>query len=57
MDDFIAGHGPTLWIHGHIHENRDYVIGNTRILNNALGYPTLDGVETIGFRGDLVVEL
>lgn len=57
MDDFIAEHGPALWIHGHIHENRDYLVGNTRILNNALGYPTPDGAETAGFRGDLIVEL
>jgi Icc-related predicted phosphoesterase len=57
MDDLIAEHGPALWIHGHIHEHRDYVIGNTRILNNAFGYPTSNGAEAIGFRSDLVVEL
>jgi Icc-related predicted phosphoesterase len=57
MDDFITEHGPALWVHGHIHENRDYMIGNTRILNNAFGYPCPDGAEPVGFRGELVVEL
>lgn len=57
MDDFIAQHRPALWVHGHIHESRDYLIGNTRILNNAFGYPTPDGAEAIGFRSDLVVAL
>jgi Icc-related predicted phosphoesterase len=57
MDDFIAEYGPALWIHGHVHENRDYLIGNTRILNNAFGYPTAERAEAAGFRGDLVVEL
>jgi hypothetical protein len=39
-----------------IHENRDYMLGNTRILNNAFGYPTPNGAEAVGFRGELVVE-
>jgi predicted phosphodiesterase len=35
-------HGPnaaSLWIHGHIHRNQDYVVGNTRVLANPRGYP------------------
>jgi len=57
MDDFITEHGPALWVHGHIHENRDYVIGNTRILNNAFGYPTPEVAEAVGFRNNLIIEL
>ncbi|MEH2512250.1 putative phosphodiesterase [Nitrobacteraceae bacterium AZCC 1564] len=30
---------PALWIHGHIHKNQDYTIGNTRIVANPRGYP------------------
>ena len=30
---------PKLWIHGHIHEVFDYVLGSTRIICNPLGYP------------------
>lgn len=29
---------PTIWIHGHIHANRDYSVGNTRIVTNPRGY-------------------
>lgn len=57
LDDLIVEHGPELWIHGHTHEHRDYRIGNTRILNNAFGYPTPSGAEAVGFRGDLAIEL
>jgi Icc-related predicted phosphoesterase len=57
MDDFIAEHGPALSVHGHVHENRDYVIGSTRILNNAFGSTTPAGAEAFAFRGDLVVDL
>jgi hypothetical protein len=32
-------HAPSLWIHGHIHANRDYAVGNTRVLANPRGYP------------------
>lgn len=40
MDDFILEH-PSIeyWIHGHMHNSSDYLIGQTRILNNARGYP------------------
>ncbi|MGM4916234.1 metallophosphoesterase family protein [Tardiphaga sp. 813_E8_N1_3] len=31
---------PSLWIHGHIHRNQDYVVGNTRVIANPRGYPT-----------------
>lgn len=30
---------PKLWIHGHTHDRCDYVIDNTRIVANPLGYP------------------
>ncbi len=39
----VLMHGPnapSIWIHGHIHKNRDYVIGSTRVLANPRGYPT-----------------
>lgn len=28
-----------LWIHGHVHSEFDYMIGNTRVVCNPLGYP------------------
>lgn len=33
-------HAPALWIHGHIHECRDYRVGATRIVANPRGYIT-----------------
>jgi 3',5'-cyclic AMP phosphodiesterase CpdA len=29
---------PTLWVHGHVHECRDYRVGRTRIVANPRGY-------------------
>lgn len=31
--------GPALWFHGHIHSPSDYMVGDTRILCNPIGYP------------------
>jgi len=39
FDYWIDEHGPDLWIHGHVHQSWDYMIGNTRILCNPKGYP------------------
>ncbi|MCX7319875.1 MAG: metallophosphoesterase [Hyphomicrobiales bacterium] len=30
---------PSLWLHGHVHANQDYVVGQTRICSNPRGYP------------------
>lgn len=40
MDEFILQH-PSIecWIHGHMHNSSDYLIGSTRVINNARGYP------------------
>lgn len=38
LDDEILCGGPDIWIHGHIHESKDYMIGNTRVLSNPRGY-------------------
>jgi len=57
LDELIIERGPALWIHGHIHETRDYTIGRTRILNNAHGYPIPDKSGKSGFNPDLIVEL
>ncbi len=33
-------HAPDLWVHGHVHVSRDYVVGRTRVLSNARGHDT-----------------
>lgn len=46
MSETIERNGPKLWVHGHTHTSCDYVVGNTRIVCNPLGYVGLgDGVE------------
>lgn len=34
----IAEYGPLVWIHGHVHNNFDYMIAKTRVVCNPLGY-------------------
>jgi hypothetical protein len=54
-------HAPALWIHGHVHRNQDYLIGNTRVLANPRGYammPRLNAPrENPDFDPSLVVEV
>lgn len=38
LDNFIEARKIDVWIHGHIHESRDYMIGSTRIISNPYGY-------------------
>lgn len=47
-----------LWIHGHVHESMDYTEGNTRVICNPRGYPTLSGhLLNQLFQPDLTVEI
>lgn len=51
-----------LWIHGHIHDSMDYLLGGTRGICNPLGYPVRgdDGTwsaENSAFNPGLVVEI
>ncbi|WFR97569.1 metallophosphoesterase [Rhizobium tumorigenes] len=31
--------GPELWVHGHLHNTSDYMVGSTRVVSNPRGYP------------------
>ncbi len=54
LDELIKKSGAALWIHGHIHQAQDYLIGQTRIIANPRGYPD----ETNhGFQENLVLEI
>ncbi|KQO89379.1 metallophosphoesterase [Methylobacterium sp. Leaf90] len=44
---------PALWVHGHVHESRDYCVGGTRVVANPRGYAG----EATGFDPGLVVEV
>jgi len=55
LDDYIKTlKNVPIWIHGHIHEKKDYQIGNTRIVVNPFAYPgefgaDNDKLETLKF--------
>jgi Icc-related predicted phosphoesterase len=55
FDEVLDMKKPTkLWIHGHIHERKDYMIGETRVICNPWGYPReIDKKD----RGLMVVEI
>jgi len=54
LDEFILDHPQiALWTCGHVHNNFDYKIGDTRIVVNPRGYPG----EVTGFNPQLVVEV
>ena len=40
LESFIEKHNPNIWVHGHLHNSSDYLIGETRVLCNPRGYPT-----------------
>lgn len=40
LDVEILKYNPHMWLHGHIHESMDYMLGDTRIVANPKGYPT-----------------
>lgn len=38
LSDIILENKPAYWIHGHLHEPVDYMIGNTKVTSNPHGY-------------------
>lgn len=38
LERLIGSTQPDLWIHGHIHESRDYALGDTRVVCNLRSY-------------------
>ena len=53
MDEFVEHHAPDLWVHGHMHDSSDYVIGETRVVSNPKGYFQ----ENPGYDPALVIDL
>ena len=55
LDDLIEETQPALWIHGHIHDSSDYMIGKTRVVCNPFGY---DGIEkNVDWDPEAIVEV
>jgi predicted phosphodiesterase len=46
-----------LWIHGHTHDNLDYVVNGTRVICNPRGYVISRRAENAAFNPGLVVEI
>lgn len=42
---------PSYWIHGHLHDKVDYVIGNTKVKSNPMGYYGHDNISNFFFEG------
>ena len=61
LDAMIASSPATLWVHGHTHKAFDYLLNQTRVVCNAVGYrDRLAGQSPearTGFRPNLVVEV
>jgi Icc-related predicted phosphoesterase len=55
MEDLIREGGPTLWVHGHVHEHFEYRVGNTKVVCHPRGY---SGEASFGrFAASLIVEI
>lgn len=46
LSDYIYHSNIDLWIHGHMHNESDYVIGDTRIICNPRGYKGIEFVDS-----------
>lgn len=46
---------PDLWIHGHVHDSCDMVVGKTRLIRNPFGYVAYGETDT-GFRKEFLID-
>lgn len=54
LDGTIRKYQPKYWIHGHLHNSSDYLIGETRVVCNPRGYPK---ERNIDFNSSYIIEL
>ena len=54
LEELVKTSNAKLWVHGHIHAQQDYLIGNTRVICNPRGYPD---EPNHNFIQDLVVDI
>lgn len=55
LDRFVEAMSPALWVHGHIHQSKDYMIGETRVAVNPRGY--YSEALNVNFDPDLILEV
>lgn len=54
LDKLLSDHQPELWLHGHLHNSSDYMIGDCRVVCNPRGY---SGERNPEFNENLVIEV
>lgn len=54
LESLMLHYEPIIWAHGHMHDSKDYVVGNTRVICNPLGYHAVSLNKQ--FNPDFVVE-
>ena len=54
-EDLAERFEPDLWLYGHTHQPDDFILGKTRFVNNARGYPRENS--GIDFKPDKVLEI
>jgi Icc-related predicted phosphoesterase len=53
LDDLILKYEPNFWFFGHSHTATDFKIGNTRLINNSIGYIH----EQTGFDPEMLIQI
>ena len=53
LENLMLDFKPNLWLHGHVHNCFDYVVGETRVVTNPRAYPG----ENARFNPNLVIEI
>lgn len=54
-EDLVKQFEPDLWLYGHTHQPDDFILGKTRFINNARGYPLEDS--GIDFEPEKIIEV
>jgi len=57
LEELILETQPKYWIHGHTHSAVDYMIGDTRVLCNALGYNDIGIKENSEFKMNFYINI
>lgn len=54
LDSVLTDYKPSMWLHGHMHNSSDYILGGCRVVCNPRGYPKERNPD---FNDELVLEI
>ena len=54
LDDVLKKYSPSYWIHGHLHNSSNYLVGATQVICNPRGYPN---ERNSNFKDDYIIEI